>query len=298
MYSSIRVVTSQNVIRAALFLVGASAAMAGMFLLLSAEFVALALILVYIGAVIVLFLFGVMITRAPMGRDVALDHPRKVVPALVSAVSFGVLSWGSLQAFASTEIEDVGEPTSTVVLGESLAGSIRGSVRSGVVPAARRPHRRDHPRPQGPDPRRRRNRRIGMKNVVRQAVVRDAWRAFRLRRTTHHSPRTTHRRCMACCLNQFLVLGALLFSLGVYGLLVRRNAVMVLLAIELMLNAVNINLIAFEAVLRSPEAVGQVFAVFVITVAAAEVGIGLAIVLLIFRNRATANVDDFDLMRW
>jgi len=99
-------------------------------------------------------------------------------------------------------------------------------------------------------------------------------------------------------LNQFLVLGALLFSLGVYGLLVRRNAVMVLLAIELMLNAVNINLIAFEAVLRSPEAVGQVFAVFVITVAAAEVGIGLAIVLLIFRNRATANVDDFDLMRW
>jgi NADH:ubiquinone oxidoreductase subunit K len=99
-------------------------------------------------------------------------------------------------------------------------------------------------------------------------------------------------------LNQFLVLGALLFSLGVYGLLVRRNVVMVLLAIELMLNAVNINLIAFEAVLRTTEAVGQVFSVFVITVAAAEVGIGLAIVLLIFRNRATANVDDFDLMRW
>ena len=99
-------------------------------------------------------------------------------------------------------------------------------------------------------------------------------------------------------LNQFLVIGALLFSLGVYGLLVRRNAVMVLLAIELMLNAVNINLIAFEAVLRSSEAVGQVFSVFVITVAAAEVGIGLAIVLLIYRNRSTANVDDFDLMRW
>jgi NADH-quinone oxidoreductase subunit J len=121
-YSSIRVVTAQNVIRAALFLVGASAAMAGMFLLLSAEFVALALILVYIGAVIVLFLFGVMITRAPMGRDVALDHPRKAVPALVSVVLFGVLSWGSIQAFAVTEIEGVGEPTSTVLLGESLLG--------------------------------------------------------------------------------------------------------------------------------------------------------------------------------
>jgi NADH-quinone oxidoreductase subunit J len=121
-YSSIRVVTAQNVIRAALFLVGASAAMAGMFLLLSAEFVALALILVYIGAVIVLFLFGVMITRAPMGRDVALDHPRKAVPALVSVILFGVLSWGSIEAFAVTEIEDVGEPTSTVLLGESLLG--------------------------------------------------------------------------------------------------------------------------------------------------------------------------------
>ena len=121
-YSSVRVVTSQNVIRAALFLVGASAATAGMFLLLSAEFVALALVLVYIGAVIVLFLFGVMITRAPMGRDVALDHRRKAVPALVSLTLFGVLSWGSIQAFNSTEIQEVGEPTSTVVLGESLLG--------------------------------------------------------------------------------------------------------------------------------------------------------------------------------
>ncbi len=95
-----------------------------------------------------------------------------------------------------------------------------------------------------------------------------------------------------------LVLAALLFSLGVYGLLARRNAVLVLLAIELMLNAVNINLVAFEALLRDSLAIGQVFAIFVITVAAAEVGIGLAIVLLIFRNRATANVDDFSLMKW
>jgi NADH:ubiquinone oxidoreductase subunit K len=98
-------------------------------------------------------------------------------------------------------------------------------------------------------------------------------------------------------LNQFLVLGAFLFSLGVYGLLVRRNAVLVLLSVELMLNAVNINLIAFEAVLRTSEAIGQVFAVFVITVAAAEVGIGLAIILMLFRNRSSANVDEFSLMR-
>jgi NADH-quinone oxidoreductase subunit K len=96
---------------------------------------------------------------------------------------------------------------------------------------------------------------------------------------------------------QFLVIAAALFSLGIYGLLVRRNVVMVLLAIELMLNAVNINLIAFEAALRTPEALGQIFSIFVITVAAAEVGIGLAIVLLIFRNRRSANIDDFNLMK-
>lgn len=98
--------------------------------------------------------------------------------------------------------------------------------------------------------------------------------------------------------NQFLVIAAALFSLGVYGLLVRRNAVLVLLSIELMLAAVNINLVVFEAVWRTSEAIGQVFAIFVITVAAAEVGIGLAIILMIFRNRQSANVDELDLMRW
>ncbi len=99
-------------------------------------------------------------------------------------------------------------------------------------------------------------------------------------------------------LTQFLVLGAALFAFGVYGLLVRRNIVLILLSVELMLNAVNINLVAFESVLVTSDAVGQIFAIFVITVAAAEVGIGLAIVLMIFRNRKSANVDDLSLMRW
>ena len=98
--------------------------------------------------------------------------------------------------------------------------------------------------------------------------------------------------------NQFLVVAALLFSMGVYGILVRRNTVTILLSIELMLNAVNINLIAFEAYLRTADVIGQVFAIFVITVAAAEVGIGLAIVLMIFRNRQSANVDEYSLMKF
>ena len=99
-------------------------------------------------------------------------------------------------------------------------------------------------------------------------------------------------------LNQFLILAAALFALGIYGLLVRRNLVLILLSVELMLNAVNINLVAFESVLRTELAIGQVFSIFVITIAAAEVGIGLAIVIMIFRNRRSANVDDLSLMRW
>lgn len=99
-------------------------------------------------------------------------------------------------------------------------------------------------------------------------------------------------------LTQFLVLGAILFSVGIYGLLSRRNAVTVLLAVELMLAAVNINLVAFDAFWASAAAHGQIFAIFVITIAAAEVGIGLAIILLVFRNRASSNIDELDLMRW
>ena len=96
---------------------------------------------------------------------------------------------------------------------------------------------------------------------------------------------------------QYLILSSALFSIGVYGLLARRNAVMVLLSIEVMLNAVNINLVAFEAWIRDALATGQVFTIFMVTIAAAEVGIGLAIVLLVFRSRETANIDDFNLMR-
>ena len=93
-----------------------------------------------------------------------------------------------------------------------------------------------------------------------------------------------------------LIFSAFLFSTGIYGVLARRNAVMVLMAIELLLNAVNVNLVAFGSQLH--DITGQVFALFVIAVAAAEVGIGLAIVILLFRNRATINVDEVDLLKW
>ena len=94
---------------------------------------------------------------------------------------------------------------------------------------------------------------------------------------------------------QYLLLSAFLFCTGIYGVLARRNGVLVLMSIELMLNAVNINLVAFSAQLN--DAAGQVFALFVIAIAAAEVGVGLAIVLLIYRNRVGVNLDEIDLMK-
>lgn len=93
-------------------------------------------------------------------------------------------------------------------------------------------------------------------------------------------------------LNQFLLLAAVLFCIGVYGVLARRNGVLVLMSVELILNAVNINLVAFGRHLGDAAgATGQVFALFVITVAAAEVGVGLAIVLLIYRNKTSIDLD-------
>ena len=96
-------------------------------------------------------------------------------------------------------------------------------------------------------------------------------------------------------LNEFLILSAVLFCTGIYGVLARRNGVLVLMSIELMLNAVNINLVAFAAFTKN--VAGQVFALFIISIAAAEVGVGLAIVLLIYRNLRSPNLDEVDQLK-
>ena len=99
-------------------------------------------------------------------------------------------------------------------------------------------------------------------------------------------------------LEHFLALSAILFSLGVYGVLTRRNAVLILMSVELMLNAASINMVAFAAY-ASPELfTGMIFAIFIITVAAAEVGLALAIILRVYRNRGTANVDEINDLKW
>lgn len=97
-------------------------------------------------------------------------------------------------------------------------------------------------------------------------------------------------------LSAYVILSALLFTIGVVGVLIRRNAIAIFLSVELMFNAVNIALVAFSHYLQSLS--GQVFVFFVITVAAAEAAVGLAIVIMIYRSRATVNVDEFNLLRW
>ena len=99
-------------------------------------------------------------------------------------------------------------------------------------------------------------------------------------------------------LEHFIVLSGILFSIGVFGVLSRRNAVLVLMSVELMLNAVSINLVAFAVYTAPSLFVGIIFAIFVITIAAAEVGLALAVVLRVFRNRGTANIDEINTLKW
>ena len=98
-------------------------------------------------------------------------------------------------------------------------------------------------------------------------------------------------------ISQFLLLGSALFTMGLYGVITRRNAVLVLASVELMLAAVNINIVAFDTYLQDQLKSGQMLSLFVIALAAAEVAIGIAIVLMIFRNRQSADVDELSEMK-
>jgi len=94
----------------------------------------------------------------------------------------------------------------------------------------------------------------------------------------------------------YLLLSAALFTIGVVGVLTRRNVIVILMSIEIILNAVNINLVAFSHYLRSID--GQIFALFVITDAAAEAAVGLGLIIALFRNKETVNADEIDLLKW
>ena len=103
---------------------------------------------------------------------------------------------------------------------------------------------------------------------------------------------------MSVSLEHYLILSVVLFSIGIYGVIAKRNAVIILMCIEIMLNAVNIALIAFSRYSDPALLTGQVFAIFVMAVAACEAAVGIAIIITIYRNRESINVDQFDLTKW
>ena len=103
---------------------------------------------------------------------------------------------------------------------------------------------------------------------------------------------------MSVGLEHYLILSVVLFSIGIYGVIAKRNAVIILMCIEIMLNAVNIALIAFSRYSDPALLTGQVFAIFVMAVAACEAAVGIAIIITIYRNRESINVDQFNLTKW
>ena len=99
-------------------------------------------------------------------------------------------------------------------------------------------------------------------------------------------------------LQHYLILAAILFCIGLYGAVSKKNAISVFMCIELMLNSVNINLVAFNRFLKPDVLAGHTFAIFVIAVAACEVAVGLAIIILLYRHRKSTTIDDIDLLKW
>ncbi|WP_296865272.1 NADH-quinone oxidoreductase subunit NuoK [Thermosyntropha sp.] len=99
-------------------------------------------------------------------------------------------------------------------------------------------------------------------------------------------------------LTHYLILGTILFSIGLYGVLAKRNAVAVLMSIELILNAVNINFVAANRFVAGDGVIGQLFSIFVIVVAAAEVAVGLALIISIVRHKKSVNLDDYNILKW
>jgi NADH:ubiquinone oxidoreductase subunit K len=99
-------------------------------------------------------------------------------------------------------------------------------------------------------------------------------------------------------LGHYLALSSILFSIGLYGVLAKRNAIVILMCIEIMLNAVNIALVAFSRFITPVEMTGQVFALFILVVAAAEAAVGVGIIIAIFRKRGSINTTDINLMKW
>ena len=219
-------------------------------MLLGADFLAATQLLIYVGGILVLLLFGVMLTHKIYDLDLRSETTQLLSGLIVAAGLFVVLTARGAEGRVAERRAGAGahDLRNRPAVPERLPAAVRGRVGAAAGRADGRGH--DRAPPEG--------RVIGLQH--------------------------------------YLVVSAALFALGVLGLLTRRNAVHVLMSIELMLNAANVNLVAFSRYAAGGLS-GQVFAVFVIVVAAAEVAVALAIVLTLYRLRRTPNLDDADILK-
>ena len=299
--SALGVVLMRDIFRAALFLVLSFLVVAGLFVLLNAEFLAVVQVLIYVGAISILLIFAIMLTRNVQEGNPSngFDHPARILSAMVLAALVFVAvttdwnTWDSLglKGFRATrrrpEQHGAGSPGRVrqhdARNSPPPASGVRASLRSGVRGAAGGSDRRARPGAGEGE------RRLSLENL--------------------------------------LILSAIIFSIGLYGTLSKRNVIAVLMSIELMFNAVNIAAIAFaryvvpRGIAVDPVAAeneigqaltegislgdtvlstlltGQIFSIFIITIAAAEVALGLGIVIALYRNRETVDVTRVNLMR-
>ncbi len=336
-------VTTRQLVHAALWLVVALGGLAVEYLLLTAEFIAWVQVLIYVGSVVVLLLFGLMLTRAPIGRSPDADSGNRPVALAVASVAAVTLVWVVADAFRTTWIDLDGPARGSteasgrmlfshwvlpfealsVLLLAALVGAIVLSRRNGTPatsPAAARTAGLSAPsrgKPSGSSGTSARGRNgdgtsagpsgsaadggagkgstgnsAAPGSVGNSAGTADAGGAGAGTADTGTADTGTADTGTADTGTADTgTADALLFCTGLYGVLARRNAILVLMSVELMLNAVNLNLVAFDVWLRDTLHAGQALTLFTITIAAAEIGIGLAIVLLVYRNRGSSDID-------
>jgi NADH-quinone oxidoreductase subunit J len=312
--AAIVTVTTRQLVHAALWLVVALGGIAVEYLLLTAEFIAWVQVLIYVGSVVVLLLFGLMLTKAPIGRSPDADSGNRWAALTVAVASAAALVWVVVDAFRTTWIDLDGPAAgSTEATGaslfqnwvlpfEALSVLLLAALVGAIVLSRKAKAESSSPlvnsRPAtGSSPSAPNSRNHPIRRNGQDAGTRPTERGTTTEPNTPAEPSTPAEQEGAALMHLAYpaVLSALLFCTGLYGVLARRNAILVLMSVELMLNAVNLNLVAFDVWLsRTAEETlhsGQALTLFTIAIAAAEIGIGLAIVLAVHRNRGTSDID-------
>ena len=285
--SGVMVISARNPVHSVLFLILAFFNSAGLFILIGAEFLAMILVVVYVGAVAVLFMFVVMMLDINFLR--LQEGFMRFLPV---GLLVGIILLAELVLVGGTYIAaGGGEPAAPALRPDGVehGGDRQPALHQLLLPVpggradpSGGDHRGDHAHPAAPA-----GAAAGHRAAGQPCARRDGRAA---------QGALGERRVMAIPVTHYLTLAAILFTTGVFGIFLnRKNVIIIMMSIELILLAVNINFVAFSASLN--DLAGQIFAMFILTVAAGEAAIGLAIVVVYFRNRGSIEVDDINLMR-